>query len=654
MSLVDRPTRTNRSRRHDALKRGLGPSANSSSQSIIEQLSQILQKVRADSEVSSHHNDNSDTMDAESNSEPSSAHPMSEGRTSRSGGLPASAFQVSTGGAVAPIFDASSGTEEEPSIREEVHPDEDVLMDPAAVDRTDSVEVEKQLDLFNSEIPEQDERAGNNSDNGSAGTVRQEWHRRGTLQGQKAKKVRIRTTKGSGDNDDTDDSRHDQDDDDDDDDGSCGDDENEGDDEDMVPEVQLHRTQRHLEKSKPKAALEARDILPLYHAMEEILRRGSVADYSSRQTPQRPVTLDYAPVPKTRRPPRLARQSASLEVKLLQNQLRKVTMFLMGRDTKKSPFPKPPTKKEVDLVEKTKRGGPTKENFNLDVMGYRKRSLWNQRGALILARLYVETKDCITDDVRVVQEQVLRHIPALVRQYELINVDHMEPRQQERLEKNFVRDIRNSRCKSVSDMKVANEKVSLTEDMQLGMRRLDIASSMSALRKFSNLLDTMGTGAISGDETDTGKTGKTLTPPRYRIVKLPWRSPELTNVMRILDLIHLQSRFSSVGRATAGNWPRYRVESSLEVDSRAIRGLPRNCYDPTWLREQDENMLEDLDIQPPVDLSIPERISMYDILLSFSVLNLTSRVSDAKRYAHVKGPNDRPLPAERGRPSDRR
>ena len=128
------------------------------------------------------------------------------------------------------------------------------------------------------------------------------------------------------------------------------------------------------------------------------------------------------------------------------------------------------------------------------------------------------------------------------------------------------------------------------------------------MKKIAKLIDRMGTAGISGDETDRGKEGIGMIPPRYKIGRVSWRSQELTHVMRSLDLLHLHSRFTPAGRITSGNWPRYRVESTLEVDSSPVCGLPRNCYDPIWLADQDEDALDMLDVGPAIDLTVPKHI----------------------------------------------
>ena len=128
--------------------------------------------------------------------------------------------------------------------------------------------------------------------------------------------------------------------------------------------------------------------------------------------------------------------------------------------------------------------------------------------------------------------------------------------------------------------------------------------------KFSSLIDTLGTGGISGDETDTGKNARrNPEQPHYKMVKLEWHSKRLTRVLRTLDLLHLaKRRFSDNGLPTSGAWPRVRIDSHRKEDSPAVRGLPKSCYSKGWLRLQDERTKMALDIQKKVSLKIPKRV----------------------------------------------
>ena len=129
------------------------------------------------------------------------------------------------------------------------------------------------------------------------------------------------------------------------------------------------------------------------------------------------------------------------------------------------------------------------------------------------------------------------------------------------------------------------------------------------MAKFGALIDSLGTGGISGDETDTGKKAQSSGQPRYKIVKLEWRSKKLTRILRTLDLLHLaKRRYSDSGRATSGAWPRVRVESHLKEDSPVVKGLPKSCYSKDWLALQDERTIVALEIQKKTKLKVPKNI----------------------------------------------
>lgn len=124
-------------------------------------------------------------------------------------------------------------------------------------------------------------------------------------------------------------------------------------------------------------------------------------------------------------------------------------MELMNRQTNKDPFLAPPTKAEVDRFQKTNRGGPTKEHLNLDVTGYKTRSKWNQAGALIVAQEYVGREYSICKKTEVVQNFVLRHIPALIRQYTMLSSENFNSVIRAKVDRQVERDTRNSRRKGV-------------------------------------------------------------------------------------------------------------------------------------------------------------------------------------------------------------
>lgn len=108
---------------------------------------------------------------------------------------------------------------------------------------------------------------------------------------------------------------------------------------------------------------------------------------------------------------------------------------------------------------------------------------------------------------------------------------------------------------------------------------------------------------MSGDETDPDEPG----PPKHCLVIQPhWRSADFTHFLRQLDEIHHENWRNPMAAdsmdtssdeedggvhirkrgkpfRTSGNAPRIRKVTDVREPGNVPRGLPRNCYDPTWL-----------------------------------------------------------------------
>lgn len=124
-------------------------------------------------------------------------------------------------------------------------------------------------------------------------------------------------------------------------------------------------------------------------------------------------------------------------------------MELLDRENNKSPFPPPPSKASVDLMESKNLGGPTKEQLRLDVTGYKVKSKWNRAGAKIIAREYIKREGSLTQDLAIVQECVLRHIPALIIQYNSLGLENANSVIRANVTQAAERNLRNSRRKGV-------------------------------------------------------------------------------------------------------------------------------------------------------------------------------------------------------------
>lgn len=93
----------------------------------------------------------------------------------------------------------------------------------------------------------------------------------------------------------------------------------------------------------------------------------------------------------------------------------------MKRPFRDSPFLPPPTDKDIEVFKKYKRGGPTVENFRVDVRGKNQRSAWNRRCAQLFASEFVRVSGAATQDLNVATNAFLSHIQALCLQYQQLS-----------------------------------------------------------------------------------------------------------------------------------------------------------------------------------------------------------------------------------------
>lgn len=89
--------------------------------------------------------------------------------------------------------------------------------------------------------------------------------------------------------------------------------------------------------------------------------------------------------------------------------------------------------------------------------------------------------------------------------------------------------------------------------------------------------------------------------------KLTWRSPDLDEYVRRLDILHLAMRYGRNGRIKAGGAPRRRVRQNklIDVDAEPVPGLPENFYAEAYLKGLSPQERRALDIQPRVRMKVP-------------------------------------------------
>lgn len=113
------------------------------------------------------------------------------------------------------------------------------------------------------------------------------------------------------------------------------------------------------------------------------------------------------------------------------------------------------------------------------------------------------------------------------------------------------------------------------------LRRFNAAVTHEECHPHLPILDALGPAGMSSDDSDhTDEAGV----PQYRIKSRPWRNPELTPFLRVLDGVHRHDRFQDTSEdRTAGAGAQPHIRNMLpgplaESTTRPPVGLPRPVY----------------------------------------------------------------------------
>ena len=117
---------------------------------------------------------------------------------------------------------------------------------------------------------------------------------------------------------------------------------------------------------------------------------------------------------------------------------------------------------------------------------------------------------------------------------------------------------------------------------------------------------------MSGDEAvmETSEEDRRVHPQVYHIVEAAWQSREFKTFARDLEVWNIDDwRLTGGGRLPGGSSPRKRIalEKPRVVNSRAPRGLWRNCYNSQWLKKLSNPQRQLLNIvDEDFDFTLPE------------------------------------------------
>ncbi|KAG2741572.1 hypothetical protein P692DRAFT_201726484 [Suillus brevipes Sb2] len=266
-----------------------------------------------------------------------------------------------------------------------------------------------------------------------------------------------------------------------------------------------------------------------------------------------------------------------------QSQVRKLTLQLMKRKDKYAPFGPLPNTRDIERFEKTGAGGPTLDDFRVNILG-KPADKWNKTVAQLFAAYFVESGWFSCTDVDAVAQAFKRHIPALQRQYK--------------------RSCQTEDERPEDELDIAEAEAADARRRSLRTRRAESCDVHPGVRKFKGLWESLTYEVMSGDEAEH-RRGKM----RYLVTKMPWRSPEVTNFLRVFDMLHLSTHFKTNGGARWGAFPHRRYPSSrIDTKTSPVPGLPKNFYDEVWFASLNAVEQKALRSLPSVDITLPAAV----------------------------------------------
>ncbi|KAG2124084.1 hypothetical protein BD769DRAFT_1335918, partial [Suillus cothurnatus] len=241
-------------------------------------------------------------------------------------------------------------------------------------------------------------------------------------------------------------------------------------------------------------------------------------------------------------------------------------LLLMKRTDRDSPFDDVPTPEVIGAF--NPRMGPccTADRFRVDLEGT-SRSPWNKSAAEFFATNFRETYPEIKVTHQAVVKAWTKHFETLKGQY--ITLGQVgQGKKKNRLPKQIANRRRQRRVELYGRRLRAAQ--SLPDDIQDEFKNQSI-----------KLVQWLGPSGMSSDESDhEGLEGE----PSYFALQKLWRSFDVTNMLRVLDALHLYKKFGKAWDACPGAWPHMRSFRMRVSTSSPVESLPQNFYSQKWLK----------------------------------------------------------------------
>ncbi len=225
-----------------------------------------------------------------------------------------------------------------------------------------------------------------------------------------------------------------------------------------------------------------------------------------------------------------------------------------------------PSELEVEAYDPTQGPACTIENFRPDLTSVPS-SPWNASITQVFVSYYCSKNPAVKRNE--IEGHFAGHLKYLCTRYKQTLQGAAEWQRRQKLAN------RSERQRNVSTILPRRRRLH-SRYRQLWIRRLAAASLYPETRVHIPMLQALGPHGMSSDESDHEPSGRL----RYRILRKGWRNPKITAWLRLFDKLYAIARLDSM----SGSQPHHRVTSNSYTTRRpAVRGLPENAYNSTWL-----------------------------------------------------------------------
>ncbi|KAI6024003.1 hypothetical protein BKA83DRAFT_19037 [Pisolithus microcarpus] len=317
--------------------------------------------------------------------------------------------------------------------------------------------------------------------------------------------------------------------------------------------------------------------------IEEIVQTQGPAGYNADKE-------DNEVSPHKKRRPKGQPRHRQPDTNLFHKNIREHALRLMHRTQWDSPFTDVPMKAEVEAYKPALGPSCTSGCFRVDLSGVPSTD-WNKSAAHVFVQSF---RDAYPDCAKSLKDICIYR-------------DHQERAQLAQVE---LTRIAVGHPADSSNVKTSSETLHQTRRCQerkshLYLRQLHVAKLYSQQHpSAARTIEELGVSGMSSDDSDHESGGGAA---RYTIVSKDWRSGEVTELLHLLDALHLRLWYRNNWNATSGAWPHLRLISHKSSTRAAVKGLPRNFYARRFLVSLTQEAFDELQsIEQTLLMGIPD------------------------------------------------